>query len=204
MIIYLDLKHTFPLNIFFIVIIKVLENWEFRSVWHLSFLLAWTSTYWLIWASILKVCVCARMRTQTDRQTDRAKSKGKNGIDQPGSQITFKSFYNKGAKGVSPTNHSKRWITTEGTKVESFTINHLASRVLQKVRSFKKKCKKNSSVRIEPRHSESTNKSNAQPKQINIELSLCQLVERLLDDTLSSSRFLRDFITTKMSNVNLA
>lgn len=26
MIIYLDLKHTFPLNIFFIVIIKVLEN----------------------------------------------------------------------------------------------------------------------------------------------------------------------------------
>lgn len=203
MIIYLDLKHTFPLNIFFIVIIKVLENWEFRSVWHLSFLLAWTSTYWLIWASILKVCVCARMRTQTDRQTDRAKSKGKNGIDQPGSQITFKSFYNKGAKGVSPTNHSKRWITTEGTKVESFTINHLASRVLQKVRSFKKNLKKILLWELN-QDTQSTNKSNAQPKQINIELSLCQLVERLLDDTLSSSRFLRDFITTKMSNVNLA
>lgn len=203
MIIYLDLKHTFPLNIFFIVIIKVLENWEFRSVWHLSFLLAWTSTYWLIWASILKVCVCARMRTQTDRQTDRAKSKGKNGIDQPGSQITFKSFYNKGAKGVSPTNHSKRWITTEGTKVESFTINHLASRVLQKVRSFKKNLKKIILWELN-QDTQSTNKSNAQPKQINIELSLCQLVERLLDDTLSSSRFLRDFITTKMSNVNLA
>lgn len=199
MIIYLDLKHTFPLNIFFIVIIKVLENWEFRSVWHLSFLLAWTSTYWLIWASILKVCVCARMRTQTDR----AKSKGKNGIDQPGSQITFKSFYNKGAKGVSPTNHSKRWITTEGTKVESFTINHLASRVLQKVRSFKKNLKKILLWELN-QDTQSTNKSNAQPKQINIELSLCQLVERLLDDTLSSSRFLRDFITTKMSNVNLA
>lgn len=203
MIIYLDLKHTFPLNIFFIVIIKVLENWEFRSVWHLSFLLAWTSTYWLIWASILKVCVCARMRTQTDRQTDRAKSKGKNGIDQPGSQITFKSFYNKGAKGVSPTNHSKRWITTEGTKVESFTINHLASRVLQKVRSFKKIFKKILLWELN-QDTQSTNKSNAQPKQINIELSLCQLVERLLDDTLSSSRFLRDFITIKMSNVNLA
>lgn len=203
MIIYLDLKHTFPLNIFFIVIIKVLENWEFRSVWHLSFLLAWTSTYWLIWASILKVCVCARMRTQTDRQTDRAKSKGKNGIDQPGSQITFKSFYNKGAKGVSPTNHSKRWITTEGTKVESFTINHLASRVLQKVRSFKKNLKKIILWELN-QDTQSTNKSNAQPKQINIELSLCQLVERLLDDTLSSSRFFRDFITTKMSNVNLA
>lgn len=203
MIIYLDLKHTFPLNIFFIVIIKVLENWEFRSVWHLSFLLAWTSTYWLIWASILKVFVCARMRTQTDRQTDRAKSKGKNGIDQPGSQITFKSFYNKGAKGVSPTNHSKRWITTEGTKVESFTINHLASRVLQKVRSFKKNLKKILLWELN-QDTQSTNKSNAQPKQINIELSLCQLVERLLDDTLSSSRFLRDFITTKMSNVNLA
>lgn len=203
MIIYLDLKHTFPLNIFFIVIIKVLENWEFRSVWHLSFLLAWTSTYWLIWASILKVFVCARMRTQTDRQTDRAKSKGKNGIDQPGSQITFKSFYNKGAKGVSPTNHSKRWITTEGTKVESFTINHLASRVLQKVRSFKKNFKKILLWELN-QDTQSTNKSNAQPKQINIELSLCQLVERLLDDTLSSSRFLRDFITTKMSNVNLA
>lgn len=203
MIIYLDLKHTFPLNIFFIVIIKVLENWEFRSVWHLSFLLAWTSTYWLIWASILKVCVCARMRTQTDRQTDRAKSKGKNGIDQPGSQITFKSFYNKGAKGVSPTNHSKRWITTEGTKVESFTINHLASRVLQKVRSFKNFLKKILLWELN-QDTQSTNKSNAQPKQINIELSLCQLVERLLDDTLSSSRFLRDFITTKMSNVNLA
>lgn len=203
MIIYLDLKHTFPLNIFFIVIIKVLENWEFRSVWHLSFLLAWTSTYWLIWASILKVCVCARMRTQTDRQTDRAKSKGKNGIDQPGSQITFKSFYNKGAKGVSPTNHSKRWITTKGTKVESFTINHLASRVLQKVRSFKKNLKKILLWELN-QDTQSTNKSNAQPKQINIELSLCQLVERLLDDTLSSSRFLRDFITTKMSNVNLA
>lgn len=203
MIIYFDLKHTFPLNIFFIVIIKVLENWEFRSVWHLSFLLAWTSTYWLIWASILKVCVCAPMRTQTDRQTDRAKSKGKNGIDQPGSQITFKSFYNKGAKGVSPTNHSKRWITTEGTKVESFTINHLASRVLQKVRSFKKNLKKIILWELN-QDTQSTNKSNAQPKQINIELSLCQLVERLLDDTLSSSRFLRDFITTKMSNVNLA